>query len=156
MDMNSCRVCSQPARYHGTVSVCSDTCFQQLDPNPPYDFGNIERDTLANEDYRRVLFTSQQQQLVVQNILPTESIPAEVHPHTTQFIRIEQGSGYAVFNELRQITLSKTTNDFVLVGAGVKHEVRVAGTKPLKLYTIYSPPHHPHDLVQKRQPFIVT
>jgi mannose-6-phosphate isomerase-like protein (cupin superfamily) len=75
-------------------------------------------------------------------------IPAEVHPHTTQFIRVEQGTCVAILNG-RERKLSQ--NDAIMIPAGSKHEIRVLGEKALKLYSIYSPPEHPESLVQHRR-----
>lgn len=106
--------------------------------------GNIEKETLENTDYRRVLYTAKNSQLVLMSIEPGEEIGVEVH-HLDQFIRIEQGSATAVLDGVEH-TLE---DDFALViPAGMDHNVINTGSQPLKLYSLYSPPEHRHDVVQ--------
>ena len=108
--------------------------------------GPIESQTLKNTDFRRVLFTGAHAQLVVMCLQPGEAIGDEVHPHVDQFFRIEQGESRFVFNEKDEHVVRNA--DAVLVPAGTYHNViNVSKTKPLKLYTIYSPPNHPDGTV---------
>ena len=111
---------------------------------------NIETRTLQNEDYRRVIQTTPQTQLVIMSLKPGEDIPSEIHTHGTQFIRIESGVGVAVID--RKVTNLKT-NDFIIIPPGKRHYIlNTSVTKSLKLYTLYSPPEHPKNKVNKRQP----
>jgi mannose-6-phosphate isomerase-like protein (cupin superfamily) len=106
---------------------------------------NIDKKTVDNEYYRRIIFTTKQQQLVLMNLKPQEEIGREIHPKTTQFIRVEDGSGVVIVgNEKRRIRVG----DAVMIPSGKFHNVR-AGKNGMKLYTIYSPPHHKPKLVQK-------
>jgi mannose-6-phosphate isomerase-like protein (cupin superfamily) len=110
--------------------------------------GPIESQTLKNTYFRQVLFTGTHAQLVVMSLLPGEEIGKEVHPNVDQFFRIEQGEAKVVFNENEQHVLRDA--DAILVPAGTYHNViNVSKTKPLKLYTIYSPPNHPDGTVHK-------
>ena len=110
--------------------------------------GPIERQTLQNTDFRKVLFTGNHTQLVVMSLLPGEEIGNEVHTTIDQFFRIEQGDAKFVFNEKEEHIVHDA--DAILVPAGTYHNViNVSQTKPLKLYTIYSPPHHPDGTVHK-------
>jgi mannose-6-phosphate isomerase-like protein (cupin superfamily) len=101
---------------------------------------DIERDTLANEDYRRVLFTGPNMQLVLMTLQPGEDIGMETHHEHDQFIRIEAGVGIARLNgeESRLVDGS-----IVVIPAGVAHNiVNASNDQPLRLYTLYGPPEH--------------
>lgn len=101
--------------------------------------GPIESQTLKNAYFRRVLFTGKHAQLVVMCLQPGEEIVKEVHTNVDQFFRIEQGEAKFVFNEQEEHVVPDA--DAILVPAGTYRDViNVSTTKPLKLYTIYSPP----------------
>ncbi len=106
---------------------------------------NIEDETIANTDYRRVIYTSKQSQLVFMALKPGEEIGNEVHDGD-QFIRIEAGTGTAVLNNTQETAVSDGWS--MLVPAGTWHNVTNTGTEALKLYTLYSPPQHLKDTVQ--------
>lgn len=106
---------------------------------------NIEKATLENTDYRRVLYTAKNSQLVLMNIAPGDEIGEETH-HLDQFIRIEQGQA--------RVTLDGVDHDVqdefaIVIPAGTKHNVVNTGTEELKLYTVYSPPEHKDGIVEK-------
>lgn len=108
---------------------------------------NIERDTQANEDYRRVLFTGENLQLVLMTIRPREEIGSEIHAEHDQFIRVESGSGKVLLNR-KEHPLSHGVA--VVIPAGVEHNViNTSSTEPLRLYTLYSPPEHPDHTVHR-------
>ena len=110
--------------------------------------GAIEKQTLENTYFRRVLFTAQHAQLVVMCLRPGEEIGDEVHPKIDQFFRIEQGEAKFVFNEEQEHPVHD--GDAVVVPAGTYHNVvNTSKTAMLKLYTIYSPPNHPAGTVHK-------
>lgn len=100
---------------------------------------NIEKKTLENEYFRKVLYTTKNCQLVVMNLKPKEEIGEEVH-HLDQFLRIEEGEGLAVLNDMPTVI----KKDFVVVvPAGTKHNIiNSSATKAMKLYTVYAPPEH--------------
>jgi mannose-6-phosphate isomerase-like protein (cupin superfamily) len=100
---------------------------------------NIETVTLANENFRTVLYTAPHSQLVLMSILPGEEIGAETHPKTDQFFRFEQGTGKAIINSKEYMIENGTA---ILVPAGAEHNIINTGTDKLKLYSIYSPAHH--------------
>lgn len=106
---------------------------------------NLEKDTLNNEYYRIVIYTSHYQQLVLMSI--SDNIPREIHPETDQFIRIEKGQAEIIINDSSHYLLKD--GDSITVPAGTYHEVINRGNTPLKLYTIYSPPHHPPNTVER-------
>jgi mannose-6-phosphate isomerase-like protein (cupin superfamily) len=101
---------------------------------------NIERATLENTNFRKVLFTASQQQLVVMSIPVGGEIGKEVHDEEDQFIRVESGVAEAVIDG-RTITLGD--DDVIIIPRGAEHNViNTSKDADLKLYTIYSPPHH--------------
>lgn len=102
--------------------------------------GNIEVLTLSNTSFRHVLFTGQHAQLVVMSLLPNEDIGFEVHEIVDQFFRIEKGEGKVIIDSKEYVIKD---GDAFIIPAGTKHNVINTSSKnPLKLYTIYSPPHH--------------
>ncbi|MBP1152797.1 cupin domain-containing protein [Methylocaldum sp. RMAD-M] len=108
---------------------------------------DIERDTLANQDYRRVLYTGRNTQLVLMTLQPREEIGVETHEEHDQFIRIESGTGLAVLNG-EEHPLSDGVA--VVIPAGVEHNViNTSSDQPLRLYTLYSPPEHPDGTVHR-------
>ena len=101
---------------------------------------NIEKDTLENNDLRRVLYTGKHSQLVLMNLQPKEEIGLETHPENDQFLRFEGGHG-ACFIDGNKYEVAD--GDAVIVPAGARHNVvNLSETEGLKIYTIYSPPHH--------------
>lgn len=101
---------------------------------------NIESATLQNENFRKVLYTAKNCQLVLMSLKPNEEIGLEVHEEGDQFFRFEGGEGKVIINETEYLVKD---GDAVIVPAGAKHNViNVSSTIPLKLYTIYAPPHH--------------
>ena len=99
---------------------------------------DIESITTKNTDFRRVLFTAKQSQLVLMALKPGEEIGAEVHK-SDQFFRVEEVSGEAVLDGVHTAIKAGFA---VLVPGGAKHNIINTGTVPIKLYTIYSPPNH--------------
>jgi mannose-6-phosphate isomerase-like protein (cupin superfamily) len=107
--------------------------------------GNIEQQTLDNQDFRRVVYTGGHLQLVLMTLQPGDEIGEEVHEDRDQFFRIEEGSGAIDIDGVA----NKVEGDFaVIVPAGARHNVRNTGTTPLRLYTIYGPPEHKDAEVQ--------
>lgn len=119
--------------------------------------GNIEKMTIENKDYRKVLFTSPsgKQQLVLMTLKPKEYIGMEKHDNADQFIRIEKGNGIAQFgkdiNVLSQVVLED--GSAVLIPAQTWHNIiNTSPNEEMKLYTLYSPPQHEDKLVQENKP----
>lgn len=107
---------------------------------------NIEHDSLENQDFRRVLYTAKNTQLVLMNLQPNEEIGEETH-ELDQFIRVEAGQGLAVLNDVAH---RLSDGSAVIIPAGTKHNViNVSDTEELKLYTLYSPPEHRDGTVHK-------
>lgn len=105
---------------------------------------DIERATLQNDNFRKVLFTGPNSQLVVMSLQPGEDIGLETH-HLDQFIRIEQGQARAVLGGEEH----EVTDDYaIVIPAGTPHNIiNISASDKLKLYTVYSPPEHPLDTV---------
>ena len=111
-----------------------------------YFHGNIDKQTRKNKYYRKVVFTSKNMQLVFMSLPYGTEIGSEIHKKTSQFIRVESGKGRAIINS-KSLVLKK---DFaVLIPPNTKHNIINTGRKPLKLYTIYTPPEHPKNKVEK-------
>ena len=107
---------------------------------------NVEKETLKNTDYRRVLYTGKHSQLVLMSLKPGEEIGEEVHSHLDQFFRFEEGEGKVTI-DTNQYPVKD--GDAVIVPAGSKHNViNTSKTKHLKLYTIYSPPEHQDKVIR--------
>ena len=101
---------------------------------------NIEQDALNNNNFRKVLYTSKNGQVVVMSLLPSEEIGMEVHPDNDQFFRVEIGDGKVIIDGEEAVI---SDGFAVVVPAGSMHNViNTSAEKPLKLYTIYMPPHH--------------
>ena len=110
--------------------------------------GPIEKLTLENTYFRRVLFTGPHAQLVVMCLGPGEEIGDEVHANVDQFFRIEQGEARFVFSDTEPHLVRD--GDAVVVPAGTWHNVvNTSKAAELKLYTVYSPPNHPDGTVHK-------
>lgn len=113
---------------------------------------NIEQATRQNDTFRTALWTGSHLQLTLMSIKPGEDIGVEIHPNVDQFIRIEQGEGIAKIGDRRDnLSFQKRVgpSDAILIPAGTWHNVANAGNTPLKVYSIYAPPQHPHGTVQK-------
>ena len=106
---------------------------------------DIERRTESNDDFRRVIYTGPHLQLVLMSLEPGGEIGEEVHPDTDQFFRVEKGTGEAVIDGR---TTRIEAGSAVLVPAGARHNIRNPGRAPLRLYTLYAPPHHEDGIVQ--------
>lgn len=112
---------------------------------------DIEKETLNNTNFRKVIHTTNNQQLVVMSLKPGEHIPLENHPNVDQFIRIEKGSVEAVINKTQRISLPK--NSVIMIPSNTWHEIiNVSSKEDAKIYTIYSPPEHPEGTIDIIQP----
>lgn len=108
---------------------------------------NIEKLTLSNEYFRKVLFTGNHSQLVLMALKPLEEIGEEVHLDNDQFFRFEKGQGKVVVDGAEHPV---SDGYAVVVKSGTKHNIiNTSETEMLKLYTIYSPAHHPDGTIHK-------
>jgi mannose-6-phosphate isomerase-like protein (cupin superfamily) len=107
---------------------------------------NLEKETMNNTDFRRVLYTGRFSQLVFMSLKAGEEIGEETHDNVDQFFRFEGGEGKVIIDNIEH----KVTDGIgVIVPAGAKHNViNTSQTQELKLYTIYSPPEHQDRVVR--------
>lgn len=110
---------------------------------------NIERSTLSNDYYRKVIYTGNDLQLVLMNLTPGEYIPEEIHPDTEQFIRIESGKGSLIINNKEY---SLYSGDAFIIPKNTRHSVINNSSKDLKIYSLYSKQEHPKTRKQFNQP----
>jgi mannose-6-phosphate isomerase-like protein (cupin superfamily) len=111
---------------------------------------NIERATINNGNYRTALWTGKNLQVTLMAIQPGHDIGLEVHDTHDQFLRIEQGQAtvYLGPSKDRLKSWEAGNDDAVLVPAGSWHNLVNSGDTPLKVYSIYAPPQHPHGTIQ--------
>jgi len=108
---------------------------------------NIEKDTLENENFRKVLYTSKHSQLVLMCLEPGEEIGLEIHEDNDQFFRFEKGEGQCLIDDNEYEVKDGTA---IIVPAGARHNIiNISNTEKLKLYTIYSPAHHKNGIIRK-------
>lgn len=109
--------------------------------------GNIEALTLSNSNFRHVIYTGQHMQLVLMCLQVNEEIGEEIHEIVDQFFRVEEGEGKVIMNDEEHMVKN---GDAFIVPAGTKHNViNISSTRQLKLYTVYSPPHHKDEVIHK-------
>jgi mannose-6-phosphate isomerase-like protein (cupin superfamily) len=109
-------------------------------------FTNVEQAAKDNSDFRRVLYTGKHSQLVLMRLAPNEEIGMETHAGNDQFFRFEAGKGKVIIDDNEY---EVGDGDVAIVPAGAKHNViNVSSTDDLKLYTLYSPPHHKDGIVR--------
>jgi len=107
---------------------------------------NIEKATLDNKNFRKVLYTSKHSQLVLMSVKPNEELGMETHPDNDQFFRFEQGQGKCIIDG-HEYPLKN--GSVIIVPAGAKHNIiNTSAKEELKLYTIYSPAHHKDGIVR--------
>jgi mannose-6-phosphate isomerase-like protein (cupin superfamily) len=107
---------------------------------------NIEKDSVENEYFRKVLYTDERVQLVVMSLLPNEDIGAEVH-QLDQFIRVEEGEGKAVLDGVEH---ELKAGYAIVVPKGALHNIiNTSAEKSMKLYTVYAPPNHKDGTIHK-------
>lgn len=107
---------------------------------------NIEKETLDNKNFRKVLYTGAHSQLVLMSLKPNEEIGMEVHTGNDQFFRIEAGEGKVLIDGNEYIVGDGSA---IVVPSGAEHNViNTSDTEDLKLYTIYSPAHHQDGVVR--------
>lgn len=121
---------------------------QDTGPNPFV--VNIEELTLSNENFRTAVWTGQHFQMTLMTIKVGGEVGLEVHEDTDQFLRLEQGKAKVVMGPSQdQLDSTWDAEDdwSIIVPAGTWHNIINVGDEPLKLYSIYAPPHHPHSTV---------
>ena len=108
---------------------------------------NIEKDTLDNNTFRKVLYTGKHIQLVLMSLKPKEEIGLETHSENDQFFRFEGGEGKCLIDGNEYLLEDGVA---VIIPAGAEHNIiNTSETKELKFYTIYSPAHHKDGIIRK-------
>ncbi len=107
---------------------------------------NIEKLTLENNNFRKVIFTTNNSQLVLMSLLPGEEIGMEVHPDNDQFFRVDSGRGSVIIDGVESVIEDGSA---IVIPKGAMHNVTNTGTEAMKLYTLYMPPHHKHGVVHQ-------
>ena len=152
-----------PYPYHPAPSMGNPYCPRQINNNyndfiQLKDYGpepfvvNIEEITKQNNNFRTALWTGKYLQLTLMNINVGEDIGLEIHPNLDQFIRIEEGQGLVLMgNERDRLDFRRRVYDdyAIFIPAGTWHNIINTGHIPLKLYSIYAPPEHPHGTVHR-------
>lgn len=113
---------------------------------------NINDATINNKNFRTTLWTGKYLQSTLMSINVGEDIGLEIHPDTDQFLRIESGQGIVRMGKIKdRLDFQKNVrdDDAIFIPAGMWHNVVNTGTRPLKLYSIYAPPHHPHGTIHQ-------
>lgn len=107
---------------------------------------NIEKATIDNTNFRKVLHTTKHFQLVLMSLQPGEDIGEEVHHDNDQFFRFESGNGKCIIDGNEY---SLKDGDVIIVPSGAKHNIiNIDNQKELKMYTIYAPPHHKDGIIR--------
>ena len=106
---------------------------------------DINEQTIANNDFRRVLYTGQHLQLVLMSLAAGEEIGEEVHEDRDQFFRFEEGEGVVLIDGKENPVKDDVA---VIVPAGARHNVKNISDEPLQFYTLYGPPEHKNGVVQ--------
>ncbi|GGG16757.1 hypothetical protein GCM10010913_43530 [Paenibacillus aceti] len=143
-------------QYHPNQQPWNNAWDQQYRVHELKDYGprpfvvDIEEATKKNTNYRTAIWTGNHLQVTLMSINVGDDIGLEVHPNVDQFLRIEDGKGIVQMGPGKDNLnfQEKVDGDYaIVVPAGTWHNVINTGNKPLKLYTIYAPPHHPHGTV---------
>lgn len=130
----------------------SDDQMNLMDYGPEAFAAKIEDLTIENNNYRTALWTGKNLQVTLMSINVGEDIGLELHTTHDQFLRIEEGSGIVQMGDSREnLDFQRRVSDgfAVIVPAGKWHNLINTGDTPLKLYSIYAPPQHPHGTVHK-------
>jgi len=107
---------------------------------------NIEKDTLENNNFRKVLYTGKYLQLVLMSLKVGEDIGEETHQNIDQFFRFESGNGKCIIDDTEYVV---TGGDVIIIPSGAKHNViNIDSKTELKMYTLYGPPNHKHDTLR--------
>jgi len=149
-----------PCSSHGTYPSVSpaDTAGYDIRPVAIRDYGpaplviNIEEAAEQNNTFRTALWTGKHLQVTLMSIRPGEDIGLEVHPELDQFLRIEDGHGIVMMGDRKdRLDFQRNVREdyAILIPAGKWHNLINTGNKPIKLYSIYAPPQHPHGTVHK-------
>ena len=108
---------------------------------------NIEKDTIENSNFRKVLYTGKHAQLVLMSLLPNQEIGSEIHADNDQFFRFESWNGKVIIDDNEY---NVEDGSAIIVPAGAEHNViNTSSTEALKMYTLYSPSHHKNGTIHE-------
>lgn len=141
-----------PRPYFVKPAMYSTYTATRMDYGPEPFVVNITEATIQNNNYRTALWTGKHLQVTLMSLRVGEDIGLEIHPHLDQFIRIEQGQGIVMMgdNKYNLDFQRRVYDDFAfIIPAGKWHNLYNTGNVPLKLYSIYAPPQHPHGTIQE-------
>jgi mannose-6-phosphate isomerase-like protein (cupin superfamily) len=129
--------------------------FEIIDYGPEPFVVDIDKATKQNTNYRAALWTGTHLQLTLMSIPVGGDIGLEMHPNVDQFIRIEEGYAFAEMgSDKDKLNYQRNidSNYAVFIPAGTWHNITNTGNTPLKLYSIYAPPNHPHGIIEETKP----
>lgn len=132
--------------------ICWEKCIKLMDHGPDPYVVNIEKATEQNYNYRVALWTGKYLQLTIMSINPTDDVGLEQHLDHDQFIRIEKGNGLVMMGDSRHNLYFQemvSEGSVIFIPSGKWHNLINTGCVPLKLYSIYAPPDHPHGTFQR-------
>ena len=135
---------------HKNNNYCRQMPINDCGPEPF--IVNINRAALQNTNYRTALWTGCYLQLTLMCIPVGGEIGLEIHPDTDQFLRIEDGNGTVMMGNDKNclnFQCPVCSGYAIFIPAGTWHNVVNTGNRPLKIYTVYAPPHHPRGTVQR-------
>ncbi len=145
--------CDSRADYSQSEMGNNQITLQDHGPQPYV--VNIDEATKQNNNFRTALWTGEHLQVTLMSISVGDDIGLEIHPDTDQFIRIEDGQGIVKMGKSKDNLdfQANARDDFaIMIPSGTWHNIINTGNKPLKVYSIYAPPHHPHGVVQATKP----
>lgn len=127
-----------------------------IDRGPKPRIIGIEKETTSNKTYRTAIWTGAHLQVTLMSINVGDDVGLERHADTDQFLRIEEGEALVQVGKTRSqlgfLPTHAKSGDAILIPAGTWHNVINVGTKPLKLYSVYAPPHHPSGTIESFKP----
>lgn len=113
---------------------------------------DIHKASLHNSNFRTALWTGEHLQMTLMSIPVGGEVGLESHPYTDQYLQIESGCGCVMMgnNANRLNYQTNVYEDYaIFVPAGTWHNLVNTGDRPIKLYSIYAPPAHPHGTVHR-------
>ncbi|AVQ37770.1 cupin domain-containing protein [Clostridium botulinum] len=140
------------SRFGSPQSVNSNRPIELKDYGPQPFVVNINEATKRNDTFRTALWTGKHLQVTLMSINVGDDIGLEMHPNVDQFIRVEEGQGLVKMgsNKDRPNFQAEVYDDFaIMIPAGTWHNIINTGNRPLKVYSIYAPPQHPHGTVHR-------
>lgn len=145
-----CQYCVNMSRFNYPKTIEDERLVKIKDYGPRPLVININEATLQNNTFRTALWTGNHLQVTLMSIKVGNDIGLEIHPNVDQFIRIEKGQALVKMGRIKNKLdfQAKAYDDFaIMIPAGTWHNIINIGNTPLKVYSIYAPPQHPHGTV---------